>query len=300
MTTRRHFQAILALPVLFLILGAVEIARAQDDDESKAIKAEEFIKQRPAKGPAKSDTRARYKRPPSVAVSAVPPRGMVFAQLGVTIWRFRDSTATDKTKELIEEDGEKKEVTLERIEEGTKVLPGQKIRLSLESLSRSGFLYVVDREQYSDGTFGEPLLIFPTKRNVDISKVDAGRLIYIPSSKGKFNIRPSQSSKTQVAEMITVLVSPEPLIPHEQLTRDAIRLNRQLFDTWEKQWGAQATKFEMDGGAGQAMSETEQAAGVDGSPALTQDDPVPQTVYRVAIKPDAPLLVSIPLRFARP
>jgi hypothetical protein len=300
MTTRRHFQAILVLPLFFLMLATVEIAQAQDEDESKAIKAEEFIKQRPTKGPAKPDVRVRYKRPPSVAVSATPPRGMVFAQLGVTIWRFRDSTPTDKTKELIEEDGEKKEVTLERIEEGTRVLPGQKIRLSLESLSRNGFLYVVDREQYSDGTFGEPLLIFPTKRNVELSKVEAGRLIYIPSAKGKFNIRPSQSGKTQVAELITVLVSPEPLIPAEQLTRDARRLDRQLFDSWEKQWGAPATKFEMDGGAGQTMTEKEQAAAADGSSVLTQDDPVPQTVYRVAIKPDAPLLVSIPLRFARP
>jgi hypothetical protein len=53
----------------------------------------------------------------------------------------------------------------------------------------------------------------------------------------------------------------------------------------------------MYGGAGQAMTQKEQAAGVDNSQQLSQDDPVPQTIYRVAIKPDNPIIVSVPLRF---
>ncbi len=299
MANKRHLKAVFGLTILLLGGGSFQVVRAQDD-ESKAIKAEEFIRQRPTKGSTSSATPPKYRRRSNTAPRATPPLGTAFAQLGVTIWRFRPSTTADKTKELIEEDGENKEVTLERIEEGTPVLPGQKIRLSVESLSREGFLYVVDRERYSDGTLGEPLLIFPTKRTSDSNRVRAGRLVYIPSPTGKFNIKPSQSSKTQVAEVITVLVSPEPLIPNDQLDARAIRLPRQLFESWEKKWGAAATKFEMDGGAGLTMTDKEQAAGSDGSQILTQDDPVPQTVYRVAIKPDAPLLVSVPLRFERP
>jgi hypothetical protein len=43
----------------------------------------------------------------------------VFAQVGVTLWRFRPSTSGDKTKELVEEEegSERTEWSLERMEE---------------------------------------------------------------------------------------------------------------------------------------------------------------------------------------
>ena len=44
---------------------------------------------------------------------------------------------------------------------------------------------------------------------------------------------------------------------------------------------------------------TSSPAGTDGSPELTKDDPVPQTVYRVAIKPANPIVVSVPLKFRK-
>ena len=131
MVNKRHLKAVFGLTVL-LLGGSFQGVRAQDD-ESKAIKAEEFIRQRPSKGPTRSATPPKYRRRSNIAARATPPPGMVFAQLGVTIWRFRPSTTADKTKELIEEDGENKEVTLERIEEGTPVLPGQKIRRCQEN-----------------------------------------------------------------------------------------------------------------------------------------------------------------------
>jgi hypothetical protein len=68
---------------------------------------------------------------------------------------------------------------------------------------------------------------------------------------------------------------------------------------WEKQWGAKVTKFEMDGGAGQIMTDKEQAAAKDGADAMTQDDPAPQTVFRLAAKPDATVLVTVRLPFRK-
>jgi hypothetical protein len=44
------------------------------------------------------------------------------------------------------------------------------------------------------------------------------------------------------------------------------------------------------------MTEKEQAAGADTTAELTREDPGPQTVYRVAIKPDNPLILSVPLK----
>ena len=55
----------------------------------------------------------------------------------------------------------------------------------------------------------------------------------------------------------------------------------------------------MDGGAGLAMTEKEQVAGADKSEELTQADPVPQTLYRLAIKPENPILLNVQLKFHR-
>jgi hypothetical protein len=55
----------------------------------------------------------------------------------------------------------------------------------------------------------------------------------------------------------------------------------------------------MEGGVGQTMTEKEQAAGL-GKAELTQAEPVPQTVYRLTVKPEDTLLLAVPLRFTPP
>ncbi len=282
-------------------VGAFRVVNAQDD-ESKGIQAEEFITKRPAKNANRSSARYKPKAKPAEGTSVTtPPPGMAFAQLGLTTWRFRPSTAADKTKELVEEDTNAgaSEWTLERVEDGTPLAPGQRVRLSIESLSRDGYLYVIDREQYADGSLGEAHLIFPTRRTADANHVKAGRLIYIPGAPRSFRVKPSQNTKTQVAEVLTILVSPQPLIGADKLSSKSISLPREQVDGWEKQWGSKATKFEMEGGAGQTMTDKEQAAGKDSSQELGQDDPVPQTIYRVAAKPENPVVITVPLKFAK-
>jgi len=288
-----------ALTVVSLLLIVVPFSVRSQDDDSKAIKAEVFIKARPTRTSRNS---AKYKpvAKSNDGAAAKPPEGMVFVQMGLTMWRFRRSKATDKTKELVEEDdGQQVEWTLERVPEGTLLSPGQRIRLSFESLSRTGYLYVVDREEYADGSFGDPILIYPTQKNVSDYRVEPGRLTYIPSTTGRFRIKPSESEKKQVAESITFIVSPKPLIDEGQLGSKSIKLLPQQFEEWQKQWTTSASKFEMEGGPGQSMTSAEQSAARQGSPLLTQEDPVPQTVYRVAIKPEAPLLIVVPLKFAQ-
>ncbi len=299
MRSKQSFTVSLAAAALFLGAGHFYSAIAQGDDQSKAIKAEEFVKARPAAAKRNRST-GRYKAPAksTTAANSVPAPGTGFVQVGVTLWRFRPSTTGDKTKELVEEEETgPTEWTLERIEEGTPLLPGQRVRLSIESLTRSGFLYVIDREQYGDGTLGDPMLIFPTQKTRDANYVKAGKLIYIPSATGKFKIKPSEGPKVHVGEVLTILVSSEQLIDPNQLGAKAIKLQRPQVESWEKRWGASVTRFDLDGGAGQAMTAKEQAAASNNAPELTQDDPVPQTVYRVAIKPENPLIVSVPLKF---
>ena len=283
---------------VLLLAFVVPFSSGSQDDDSKAIKAEVFIKERPAKT---ARTTARYRRVAKAKDAAeTPPAGTTFVQLGLTTWRFRPAKASDKTKELVEEDeGQQVEWTLERIAEGTLLSPGQRVRLSIESLSRKGYLYVIDREQYADGTFGDPILIFPTQKSIDNSKVEPGRLTYIPSATGRFRIKPSESVKVHVAETLTIIVSPIPLIDESQLGPKSIKLKAEQFAQWQQKWSAPAVKFEMDAGSGQSMTQIEQLAAKQNSALLTQDDPVPQTVYRVAIKPDDPLLITVPLKFAK-
>ena len=132
MTVRPFLRAILVGVTLLNVILPSPV-RSQDDD-SKAIKAEVFLKERPINSaPSKARYRPAVKstQPPALT----PPSGMVLAEIGLTIWRYREATGIDKTKELVEED-EGQEWILERIPEGTLLSPGQKIRLSIESLSR--------------------------------------------------------------------------------------------------------------------------------------------------------------------
>ena len=299
MLTNDAFRKLLVAIFFGLSFGAAHPAAAQDEDTSKAIKAEVFIKDRKATA-RKTNFRYRPAAKTSIDVTAaVPPPGMTFAQMGVTFWRFRRSTAADKTKELVDDEEGEVEWTLERIEEGTPLAPGQRVRLSIESLSRAGYLYVIDREQYADGSLGEPVLIFPTQKTRDANYVKPGRLIYIPSASGKFRIKPSEGTKAHVGELVTIIVASEPLIDPEQLGPRSIKLPRQQIESWEKQWGVTTTRFEMADGAGAIMTEKEQAAGTNAATELTQVDPVPQTVYRLTIKPENAILFSVPMKFRR-
>lgn len=269
--------------------------KSQDDD-SKAIKAEVFLKERPART---APSKAKYRRVKSTeSVSATPKDGMVAAQMGLTVWRFRPAAESDKTKELVEvDDGQ--EWVLERIADGTPFSPGQKVRFSIESLSKMGHLYVVNREEYADGTFGDPKLIFPTQKSINNNKVEPGRLIYIPSGNRSFQIQASESAKIHVAESLTIIVSPKPLIDDSQLQPQAIKLQREQFNQWLNQWSAPIVKFEMEGGVGQTLTPMEQAAAKVISPLLSQGDPVPQTIYQMMVKQEAPLLIDLRLRFAK-
>jgi hypothetical protein len=62
---------------------------------------------------------------------------------------------------------------------------------------------------------------------------------------------------------------------------------------------ARVDRFELSGGAGRTWTRAEQEAGADKTRILTQDDPPPQTVYRVAAGRDEPVMVKVRLRYSR-
>lgn len=297
--TLRKIEAILIAALMFISFAAICPVKAQDEDDSKDVKADVFVNSRQR---GKSRNSAKYRRVSKTSTKDVDlsAKDSSLARLGLTIWRFRPTQPNDKTKEIVVEEDEKpSEWTLERIEEGTSLAPGQRIRLSIESLSRDGYLYVIDREEYADGTLGDPVLVFPTQKSAAANYVQAGRLIYLPSATGKFQIKPSASTKEHVAEVLTLIVAPKPLISSDRLGAKSTKLQRVQVENWLKQWETSVVKFEMDGGAGQVMTQIEQSAAQQNSVLLTQDDPAPQTVFQVAAKPGTPLLITVPLKFAK-
>jgi hypothetical protein len=267
---------------------------------------EGLMKTRRASREGRTRRNYRYRRV-SPALSARPnkteePNAMaVDGVVGITFWRLRPAVAGDVARLLVQEQGRSQpaEWTPERIEAETPLTEGQFVRLSLES-PQSGYLYVVDREKYSDGTLGEPYLIFPTLRtNGGDNRVEAGRVVEIPAQDDNpsyFTMRPS--GPRQASEILTIIVSVEPLdVP--ALQRNAVQLRAEKVKRWEQEWQAPVERIEQIGGHGTPWTAAEKEAGQGGKRRLTQDEPLPQTIYHVAIKPRQPILINVPLIYER-
>jgi hypothetical protein len=293
------------LPFAFCLLGFAQ------DQGVRDITPEEFVKSRPARSTASSESAGRGRYKPSGArpakssklskLSGAPnPDSSNATQLGLTIWRLRPSIAADSgARIIVHSEGETEEWTPERIESNTPLRIGERIRFSFES-PQAGNLYVIDREQYAGGSMGDPYLIFPTTRTREgDNRVAPGRIIEIPSQDDRPNFFSLRRTRLdQIGELLTVIVTPQPI---EGLAIGAkpLSLSSRQVAQWEKQWSASTEKFEMAGAAGKPWTRAEQEAGASGSRQLTQDDPGPQTIYRVAVKPDTPFLIKVELRYSR-
>ena len=290
----------------FCLTGLLMPAFAQDqDDTSRRFWPPNF---RPAATqPTPAPKTRRYKRTtPALPKDDAAPVSMRDAVVGITVWRLRPSNNTDEARILVKESG--KNWTPERVEAGTKFSEGQALRLSIE-IPRTGYLYVVDREQYADGSLSDPYLIFPNNPASDENKVTAGRVVEIPNQsddQAYFKVKSIREGREggqspQTAEVLTVIVTPAPLkdLPKRAADDSPFLLPKATVEKWEKEWSAQVEQLELEAGAGTAYTRAEQAAGGNSTKRLTQDDPLPQTIFRVAIKPGKPLLVKLPLGIGR-
>lgn len=280
-----------------LVLCMACVAGAQDD-ATRSVTPEKFLKARPA--PAAAAARPTYRpaepRKPAMKV----PAGSEAVELGVTIWRLRAARTGDLARLLVQEAENTTQLTPERVPVGAPLAPGDRVRLSIES-PRAGYLYVIDREQYADGTSSEPYLIFPTTRTRGgDNTVAGGRLIEIPAQDDRppyFTMRPSRPDQT--GERLTIVVTTEP-IKDLTLGTEPLTLSRAVVDDWEARGAAAVERFEMIGGAGRAWSRAEQRAGADATRLLRQDDPPPQTLFRVVVKQPDLMAVNVVLTHGKP
>ena len=224
-------------------------------------------------------------------------------EIGVTIWQLRPSSGNDAgARVLVQENAQTTQWTPQRIEADTQLRVGDRVRLTIES-PRAGYLYVVDREQYADGSLGDAYLIFPTLRTRrGENEVRPGRLIDIPAQEDNpsyFTLVPSPSRNDQVAELLSIIITPEPLA-ELRLTDRPLKLSRSDVARWEASASVQVERFEMVGGAGTPWSKVEMtASAATSSRLLTQEEPAPQTIYRVSSRNRNAFLVTVPLRYGR-
>jgi hypothetical protein len=84
-----------------------------------------------------------------------------------------------------------------------------------------------------------------------------------------------------------------------EIGQQPLKVDSTTVSAWEKTWGGAAERLELVDGAGRTWTKEEKNAGAANGRQLTQGGPPPQTVYRVARKAGGPLLVTVPLRYAR-
>ena len=280
-----------------LLLGepAVLVVAAQDPDrETRQLWDDAFKKKRAqAKATAPSAGRPGSPSPPSERPEAGPEDLL----LGITVWRLRPLGPGEKGAAVWSTGAEV--LTAERVRVGTAFDVGERVRLSIES-ARTGYLYLIDRERYGDGTLGEPYLIFPRSRiRGGDNKVSAGRIVEIPDLSDNppfFTMKRTRPDQT--GDVITVLITPAPL---SGVTggAGALKLSRDQVEQWERRWSAPTKRIELAEGSGTLYTKAEHEAAGTSARLLAYDEPVPQTMYRIDAKKGDPLVVTIPLGMKR-
>lgn len=260
--------------LLFLIAGSLVVAQ-KPDDATRKLWDTAYIAPGGSKKTAPHRSRSKYRiATPNVPIDNVVPESVV----GVTIWRLRPAGRADSGERIIvHDDNASKEYVPERISANTKLNAGDRVRISVEA-ARNGYLYVIDRELYADGTLGEPYLIFPTTRTLNgDNQVSVGKLAEIPAqgdSPPFFTIRKGRPD--QVAEMVSVLVTPTPL-EGVQITDKAQKLTDAQVAKWEQSWSDSVGRLEMEA-VGQTWTREEKDAGTN-TRALTASAPAPQMLF---------------------
>jgi len=273
--------------------------QTQENETTRHLWDTAFIDQ----GNKTSRTRRSPRRSYRVITPKVPINGVsADTVIGITLWRLRPTRRADTGERIITHEGPQSVAWLpERVSSDGRLSEGDRIRMSIEA-ARPGYLYVVDQEQYANGSKGEPYLIFPTTRTRGgDNSVKAGRVIEIPAQDDTppfFTLKRTRAD--HVGENVIVLVTPTP-IEGLTITDKAQRISGETLAQWEESWGTQTGRLEMTNGAGQSWTKQEKDAGADGTRSMTEAEPAPQTLYySPGVGNKDPVLIKVQLQYARP
>ena len=269
----------------FELLASTSLPQTQ-----RGLVADDFRKARPkSTKPVKTSGHAGRTSPRyTPATPIAQPFGPNAVQVGLTIWKMErvlGFTSADRSGQW--------QWISKRVAADTKFKDGEVIRLSFES-PRAGYLYVINRDALTDGSYGATKLIFPVRG--EDNSLEAGKLIDIPAE-DQPPFRASPSAR-QAGELLTILVTSEPL--PLLLTDVELPLSSGQLIEWEAKWGGLAQRFDMSGGVGQVRTDAEQqAASRKRARELTRADPAPQTIFVVSPRNNDGLLFNLMLSYIR-
>lgn len=219
--------------------------------------------------------------------------------VGLTVWKMKKAAGAEPVKMRgLTYPGDPRgtvEWSPERTTLEDPVKQDQYVRLSIES-ARKGYLYVIDRDRYADGSAGPPELIFPTSqlRRGD-NRVEPGLPVEIPSAGDEHPAFLVQRTRPdQVAIEMVIIVAPAPI---PDLTVQAGRqvLSDEQVRRWEKLWGSKVERLDSPTDRGKLYTAEEHSAAKHGKP-LGPQDPVPATLFHCRPKTGDPMLVQTSLR----
>ncbi|MEP6902000.1 MAG: hypothetical protein ABJA66_09630, partial [Actinomycetota bacterium] len=99
-------------------------------------------------------------------------------------------------------------------------------------------------------------------------------------------------------EELAVLITKEPL-PLE-IGMKPIAINLPQYDKWLNDWAATVDIYDAEDGEGIAITNTEALTSNSTSRSLEQEEPLPQTIYKVQISSEMPLLVPFRMMAVTP
>src|SRR5262249_2365071 len=141
--------------------------------------------------------------------------------------------------------------------------------------------------------------IYPNRQTRPGDNVVApGRLLEFPDRRGGANSLTVDAKPGRGGGGRLLLGGPGPGSGVE-IGDHPVKLGSSAFAGWKKKWAVAAERFELAGGHGLAITEKENQAGGQKGVAVTQDDPLPQSLYRVPVKAGSGMLLEIPLRLRK-
>jgi len=220
--------------VISLVLLCFGVAPAQDGPTSRSVTSNDFAAQRPQRPRVQGRPQvrvtprkytltrtekniARWKKPKKPVAPPAPNSPIKVTEIGVTMWKVRPPKSREVGKQLPckDETGTTRMCIAERVPTDTAFKLGDKVRFAIES-SDAGYLYIIDRETFSDGTFGDPILLFP-ESGQDDNQIGPGMLFDLPDQREEdpppyfLFKRGSKGSAVLTGDVLTVVISPKPL-----------------------------------------------------------------------------------------
>jgi len=289
-----NLRAALKLLLILLVLAIVVLIgypyQARPQQTPRTIVADDFTKARPKPAkPRKTAGPAQSRKHYVPFTPLTQASGANALQVGLTVWKVERVVTTAF---VAIGPGQWRWIS-KRVAADTRFNEGDLIRLSIES-PRSGFLYVINRDLLSDGSYGATNLIFPDTD--EDNRLEAGKLIDIPAEdQSPFRASPGAE---QAGELLTILVTSTPLaLPGADVPQSISP--RQLLE-WEQRWGGLAQRFELESGVGQLRTGAElEAASRRRARTLTRDDPPPQTIFLLNPRNNDGLLFNFVLSYVR-